>query len=64
MVEITLLSDNRIFKLASWWNGRHKGLKILALLGVPVQVRPRLPLLFIKKIIGKYILRHASPIST
>ena len=30
--------------MASWWNGRHKGLKILALLGVPVQVRPRLPL--------------------
>ena len=29
--------------MASWWNGRHKGLKILALLGVPVQVRPRLP---------------------
>ena len=29
---------------ASWWNGRHKGLKILALLGVPVQVRPRLPI--------------------
>ena len=22
--------------MASWWNGRHKGLKILALLGVPV----------------------------
>ena len=31
--------------MASWWNGRHKGLKILALLGVPVQVRPRLPIL-------------------
>ena len=45
MVEITPLSDNRNLKLASWWNGRHKGLKILALLGVPVQVRPRLPLL-------------------
>ncbi len=30
--------------MASWWNGRHKGLKILALLGVPVRVRPRLPI--------------------
>ena len=27
MVEITPLSDITICKLASWWNGRHKGLK-------------------------------------
>lgn len=27
MVEITQLSDITIFILASWWNGRHKGLK-------------------------------------
>ena len=29
--------------MPSWWNGRHKGLKILALRWVPVQVRPRAP---------------------
>ena len=43
--------------MASWWNGRHKGLKILALLGVPVQVRPRLPIeIKFKKY--KYLIKY------
>ena len=29
--------------VASWWNGRHKGLKIPAFIGVLVQVQSRLP---------------------